>query len=124
MTLEERIRERAHRIWEEEGRPHGRDWEHWERARREIEGTSARGRAGPAPSSTGPQTTARETTPTGNTSGRPQTSSTSASGLVGADDVGVGTPDAMGVDDTNVAGRASDPSDSRPTTGKSKLAGS
>src|SRR5689334_23583134 len=30
---EQRIRERAYRIWEEEGRPEGRDREHWERAR-------------------------------------------------------------------------------------------
>jgi hypothetical protein len=30
---EQRIRERAYRIWEEEGRPEGRDKEHWERAR-------------------------------------------------------------------------------------------
>ena len=30
---EQRIRERAHRIWEEEGRPHGREQEHWDRAR-------------------------------------------------------------------------------------------
>lgn len=29
---EERIRERAHRIWEEEGRPEGRAHEHWLRA--------------------------------------------------------------------------------------------
>jgi Protein of unknown function (DUF2934) len=34
---EVRIRERAHRIWNEEGRPEGRDVEHWERARKEIE---------------------------------------------------------------------------------------
>jgi hypothetical protein len=31
-----RIRERAHRIWEREGRPHGRDLQHWEMAREEI----------------------------------------------------------------------------------------
>lgn len=30
---EARIRERAYRLWEEEGRPHGRDVEFWERAR-------------------------------------------------------------------------------------------
>ena len=30
---EQRIRERAHQIWEEEGRPEGREREHWERAR-------------------------------------------------------------------------------------------
>ena len=36
--VEQRIRERAHQIWEEEGRPHGRDREHWEQASREILG--------------------------------------------------------------------------------------
>jgi hypothetical protein len=30
---EERIRERAYRLWIEEGRPHGKEAEHWERAR-------------------------------------------------------------------------------------------
>lgn len=34
---EDEIRERAHRIWMEEGCPHGRDAEHWEMARRELE---------------------------------------------------------------------------------------
>jgi hypothetical protein len=31
--LEERIRARAHAMWEEEGRPDGREADHWERAR-------------------------------------------------------------------------------------------
>jgi hypothetical protein len=30
------IRTRAYAIWEEEGRPEGRDWEHWHRAALEI----------------------------------------------------------------------------------------
>ena len=30
------IRERAYAIWEEEGRPAGREWDHWERASYEI----------------------------------------------------------------------------------------
>lgn len=30
---EQRIREQAHRLWEEEGRPHGREIDHWEQAR-------------------------------------------------------------------------------------------
>lgn len=34
---EARIRDRAHAIWEEEGRPEGRDREHWERAAAEVE---------------------------------------------------------------------------------------
>ncbi len=31
--VESRIRERAHRIWEDEGCPEGRDKEHWELAK-------------------------------------------------------------------------------------------
>lgn len=31
-SLEDRIRERAHHIWEEEGRPEGREREHWDMA--------------------------------------------------------------------------------------------
>jgi hypothetical protein len=34
--LEQRIRERAHQIWEDQGRPEGRDQEHWSRAEQEI----------------------------------------------------------------------------------------
>ncbi len=34
---ERKVRERAHAIWEREGRPDGRDQEHWERASHEIE---------------------------------------------------------------------------------------
>jgi hypothetical protein len=41
----ERIRERAHRIWEEEGQPEGRDAEHWERAIREIDAEDAERRS-------------------------------------------------------------------------------
>jgi hypothetical protein len=40
MDREERIRLRAHAIWEDEGRPDGRDQTHWERAEREIGGES------------------------------------------------------------------------------------
>jgi hypothetical protein len=32
---EDEIRERAHKIWMEEGCPHGRDLEHWEQARQQ-----------------------------------------------------------------------------------------
>ena len=37
MQDEERIRQRAHEIWEREGRPEGRHEEHWAQAHREIE---------------------------------------------------------------------------------------
>ncbi len=33
---EERIRRRAHEIWEREGRPEGREQDHWFQARRET----------------------------------------------------------------------------------------
>ena len=33
---EDKIRERAYGIWEEEGHPHGRAEHHWQRAAREI----------------------------------------------------------------------------------------
>ncbi|MFC3630691.1 DUF2934 domain-containing protein [Paracoccus angustae] len=33
---QERIRQRAHEIWESEGRPEGRDAEHWNRAEEEL----------------------------------------------------------------------------------------
>lgn len=34
--IEEWLHERAHQIWEEEGRPEGREREHWKRALREA----------------------------------------------------------------------------------------
>jgi hypothetical protein len=45
---EQRIRERAYRLWEQEGRPHGRDLEYWERAR-ELEGMASHPDAGLIP---------------------------------------------------------------------------
>lgn len=44
-SREEQIRARAHQIWEEEGRPQGREREHWERAAREIDAREAGGEA-------------------------------------------------------------------------------
>jgi hypothetical protein len=37
MNREQRIRQRAYEIWESEGKPHGRDDEHWRRAEADIE---------------------------------------------------------------------------------------
>jgi hypothetical protein len=34
---EREIRERAYRIWKDEGCPAGKDKEHWQRARQEVE---------------------------------------------------------------------------------------
>ena len=33
---EDSIRERAYKIWEREGRPHGREYDHWVQARVEL----------------------------------------------------------------------------------------
>lgn len=40
---EQRIRERAHQIWEREGRPDGQEQSHWERASREIDEEDRKG---------------------------------------------------------------------------------
>jgi hypothetical protein len=48
---EARIRERAYRMWEENGRPHGRDVEFWERARELVGMEESRGAGQIAPSS-------------------------------------------------------------------------
>jgi hypothetical protein len=48
VNLDGAIRERAYAIWEEEGRPDGRDWEHWYRAMQEIAGPIAAPKNGSA----------------------------------------------------------------------------
>lgn len=40
-SREERIRQRAYEIWERDGRPHGRDAEHWQQAAAEIDAETA-----------------------------------------------------------------------------------
>lgn len=39
---EDRVRERAYAIWEEEGRPDGEDLRHWSDAEAELRGETAR----------------------------------------------------------------------------------
>lgn len=43
---QERIRQRAHEIWENEGRPEGRDADHWTQAEQELREQSAENPAG------------------------------------------------------------------------------
>ena len=43
---EEQISLRARELWEEAGRPEGRDIEFWHRAERELQGASERGDPG------------------------------------------------------------------------------
>ncbi|TPI10967.1 DUF2934 domain-containing protein [Mesorhizobium sp. B4-1-3] len=47
MDREERIRQRAHEIWEREGRPEGRQQEHWDQAVQEIESEGSEAERGP-----------------------------------------------------------------------------
>ncbi len=46
---EYRIRERAYCLWEEEGCPHGRDREYWQRAEAEMQAGEAAPKAADAP---------------------------------------------------------------------------
>ncbi|GAA0540804.1 hypothetical protein FHS83_000058 [Rhizomicrobium palustre] len=46
MQKEELIRARAYRLWETDGRPLGRDGEHWQRAAAEIEAELAAHQSG------------------------------------------------------------------------------
>ena len=47
MRRNDRIRDRAHAIWESEGRPSDRNHEHWRRSEQDIDAEDARG-ASPA----------------------------------------------------------------------------
>src|SRR5690349_13529849 len=48
MSRQDRIRERAYQLWEQAGRPSGRDLEHWARAEAELHAAAPRAPA-PAP---------------------------------------------------------------------------
>lgn len=54
MNRDERIRQRAHDIWEREGRPAGREAAHWEQAGGEIDRAGDEGLAGPRSEGAGP----------------------------------------------------------------------
>lgn len=43
---DEAIKERAYHIWVREGRPHGRDFEHWVQAQVELEAEQHKGNGG------------------------------------------------------------------------------
>ena len=64
MQDQERICQRAHEIWEGEGRPEGRHAEHWAQASREIEAQD--GKASP-PAPTSPEDSPTVTSPDGGT---------------------------------------------------------
>lgn len=81
--LEDRIRDRAHRIWEEEGRPEGRDRAHWDMASELVaQQDGLRDTLAPNPSH-GPDDTARTTRPV-----EPQVAAESLGDLPGLRDQG------------------------------------
>ena len=51
---EETIRKIAYRLWEEQGRPHGNDFEHWLQARAELDAFDSDGLPGSVASSVAP----------------------------------------------------------------------
>lgn len=62
QNVERRIRERAYSIWEEEGRPEGRDVEHWLRAAQEVAAAEGKNTASPeAKGEMGPEAAAAKT---------------------------------------------------------------
>jgi hypothetical protein len=46
IDKEKRIRDLAYRLWEEDGFPEGRELEHWNKAREQIEREEAEGQSG------------------------------------------------------------------------------
>jgi len=57
---EDVIRIRAYQIWEREGRPSGRDYEHWVQAQVELEAEAAKGNGGRRAAASRPTTPRRE----------------------------------------------------------------
>jgi len=51
---EETIRKTAYRLWEEQGRPHGQDFDHWFQARAELDAFDSDGLPGSVASSVAP----------------------------------------------------------------------
>ncbi|MGX8012792.1 DUF2934 domain-containing protein [Mesorhizobium sp. ORM8.1] len=47
MDREERIKRRAHELWERERRPEGRQQEHWDQAVQEVESEGSEAERGP-----------------------------------------------------------------------------
>ena len=62
MTDEARIRERAHRLWLEEGKPEGRELEHWREAERQLR-AEAGDKLEPTPPDHGPVDPVRNPVP-------------------------------------------------------------
>ena len=63
------IAKRAYAIWEREGRPHGRDFDHWLKAEREMKSGAATAPK-PTKATSSPPSRARKTTRKSATPGR------------------------------------------------------
>jgi len=101
MNHEERIRQRAHTIWVNEGCLPGREQANWEQARRELEI---------------PNPGDRLETPV------LDTAAAESSSLYAGAEILPGAPETIGVDDLNI-GNLTNHNDRYPSTGRSKLVG-
>ncbi|MBC3205194.1 DUF2934 domain-containing protein [Pseudomonas sp. SWRI111] len=61
---EETLRKTAYRIWEEQGRPHGQDFEHWFQAQAELDAFDSDGLPGSIASSVAPPAPKKKSTDT------------------------------------------------------------
>lgn len=78
-TRDDQIRQRAHEIWEREGRPEGRQEEHWQRAVEEIERELGTDGAQPAPKASRSRSYVRSGQTSPGSSRTPKTNPTEAS---------------------------------------------
>jgi hypothetical protein len=81
-----KIRERAHKIWLDEGRVEGKDAEHWHQAEREIEAEDAPagGKAAKSPAAKSGATKKAETAESKPATPKRKTSSTTSNGTATA----------------------------------------
>jgi DUF2934 family protein len=71
MDREDRIRQRAYRIWEDEGCPDGHDREHWDRAEREVDDKPAEAPSSDATGAENPATNTGSPEPISERTARP-----------------------------------------------------
>jgi hypothetical protein len=91
MDREQQIRERAHQLWESEGRPEGQHEDHWARAKEELENIGMDAVPGESEAASGLSTSLQ---PGGTIPGAPPAS---VAGSIGTDDGSTADRDARTV---------------------------
>lgn len=89
---EDQIRHRAYQIWEEEGRPHGRQDEHWLKAMAELGSSSGAEAGDPHPGMMGDGSEEQNLGQPGNPAARITEAEVSAAFGAGKDDRGTSAP--------------------------------